>query len=962
MVERLIQVLEELAAKLGDKLANANEAKTRLQVIDRILFDGLGWDPETADVEAPVAVASASKEQKLYLDYALRHRGTPYLVVEAKRKSKTFALPADLDRREYSLKTLLHHCGENLNEVINQAHNYAVAEGIPYAAVTNGHQWVVFRPHIAFQSWLLGTAVVFRGSKDLLDNASRFAAALGPHAFASGDIDTQLKLPQLPAPTFAKTFNDARGNDPGIEENVLAKPFNTVFPLFFDSLTGEGDEQALRECYVTLTPLRSHAKEFAALLQRSIPHYLPPGAKPAIRDSALAPALNEAITEDKPSVIILVGSVGAGKSTFVHHLLRVHLPGNSAAYWHIEDFIDDYQSLSVEIEAPALERRIYTSLLTWIEKTFPSLSPYAYENLKKMFHREVSRLAHGARKREFEKNPEVYVRAEAEVLDRLSSNPEQLALAFLKHARESLGRPVCVAFDNVDRGSEAFQQFLYTFAHRLSRESQCNVIVTMRYNVYEAARMHGVLDTRNDIVFHVTAPSLQSIFSKRIRFARRYLERSSTTIKGLSGIEPARIADFLDVINELLLGEHAEVRTCLESLSSGNIRQAFDHFKRFATSGHTHVDELILTYNKARDSKAKARFYFHDYFRPFVLGSNHRYHKSKSPLVNLFSVADGRRESHFTKLRVLSLLLHRYRRAPEGKERGETSLGELVSSLASCGHYEPATLAATSELCARDLVERLTSSRRPFGRTDIVKLSAAGMYYLNTLLVTPAYLYYVSQDTVIYRADHFKTLREALKTYERDRNDPMPTVAAFIDYLLAEETSERARFGPVAPVRSDWDRDFAREMRIVVLDVKDIDETDRSRDLAQKKLASPVRAIPSQLTMGAVLDAADGQLEKVLADVVSPTQESQNSIAAALGAVQWSLYVAYCAGIGPLPISQIVEYATTHGSATLDSQLVRRLLTSDLPKYQHLIIAVGDARFTLTPSGLMAAAERFKRK
>jgi hypothetical protein len=397
--QSLADVINDLATfDKRERAGSVNEAETRLKVIDRILFDGLGWELMETSVEHPVEPIDAS-DRTLYLDYLLQHRGTPYLVVEAKRKGKTFGIPKEVERRKYSIKTLIAHCGPALREVVQQAQDYAIRKGIPYAAVSNGFQWVIFRSFIAYQDWSSGTAAVFRDYKDLVANLDKFHSMFSPSAFASGDIDSLLDLPRLPIPKFAQSYNEQRGREQGTSDNQFAKPFNTIFPLFFDSLTNKSDEQALRECYVSLPAQQNHAKEFASLLQRSLPHYLPPETRPAVEDTKPSTRLTSLISEDKPSVIILTGNVGAGKSTFVHHLLRVFLPDKASTYWHIEDFIDDYQALATEIDTKAIEARVHDSLLNWVEATWPEISPFEYDNLKQMFSKEVQRLTSGPRKR-----------------------------------------------------------------------------------------------------------------------------------------------------------------------------------------------------------------------------------------------------------------------------------------------------------------------------------------------------------------------------------------------------------------------------------------------------------------------------------------------------------------------------------------------------------------------------------
>lgn len=496
----------------------------------------------------------------------------------------------------------------------------------------------------------------------------------------------------------------------------------------------------------------------------------------------------------------------------------MYLPGSSSSHWYIEDFISDHEALAVKVNGPAIEQRIYDSLLAWVERQFPALDPFQYDNLRKIFATEIKRLSHGARKKEFEKRPDTYTSAEASLLDELSKDRKKLALSLLRYARTSTRKPLCVAFDNVDRGSESFQQFIYTFSHWLSREAGCNVIVTMRHVVYESARQHGVLDTRNDIVFHVTAPSLQAVFSKRIKFARRYLGAEGKRIKGVSDIDIRQIADYLDVINELLLGEQLEVKKCLESLSAGNIRRAFEYFRRFATSGHTDVDQMIITYNESRSKATKASFYFSQFFRPLVLGNNHRYHARSSPVVNLFAVGESSQESHFLRVRLLSFLWERYSKAPEGRDRGEVTMGEVIVSMAPLGHLEPTIFGGMIYLCSNDLVERLTSTQKPLGRPDVVRIGAAGSYYLNNLLFSEPYLSFVLQDTIIYRADCYNKMANALRKTERSRSrQDRSALEAFVGYLLIEESAERAKLASRPPVRAPWDRDFASEIAGVIL-------------------------------------------------------------------------------------------------------------------------------------------------
>lgn len=107
MPTRIDQGASALAAFLrqGDPSAGAdrNEATTRLQLIDRVLFEFLDWNPDEAVLE------HAHNGQ--YADYLLT-KIKRVMVVEAKKEGSTFALPLPGSGIDFQLSTLLKSNGE----------------------------------------------------------------------------------------------------------------------------------------------------------------------------------------------------------------------------------------------------------------------------------------------------------------------------------------------------------------------------------------------------------------------------------------------------------------------------------------------------------------------------------------------------------------------------------------------------------------------------------------------------------------------------------------------------------------------------------------------------------------------------------------------------------------------------------------------------------------------------------
>src|SRR6476661_2518173 len=134
-LERALGRLDRLIAWVdGDGAQEErNEAATRLDIIDQLLMNVLGWPREQVRPEEHSAAGFA--------DYVLG-RPQRQLVVEAKREGRTFNLPPETSTRT-KLETLFR-LDPDLKEVVQQARGYASEFGLQYAAVSNCRQLVAF--------------------------------------------------------------------------------------------------------------------------------------------------------------------------------------------------------------------------------------------------------------------------------------------------------------------------------------------------------------------------------------------------------------------------------------------------------------------------------------------------------------------------------------------------------------------------------------------------------------------------------------------------------------------------------------------------------------------------------------------------------------------------------------------------------------------------------------------------
>lgn len=960
MFEASTSVIESLAAAHRDqKLDKSNEATTRLRIIDVILFEGLRWSREECIAEQPDEASVRG-----YLDYALVSEGQERLVVEAKRVSVTFAVPEEHANREYKIGTLVEFCGPRLQEVVEQAKRYAINRGIPHCVATNGYQWIVFPSFSPGASWPELKAVVFHSIDDIKRNWSTFYGLLSREDVTGGKLAAALNVKRPAAPRFARTYNSARGPDKGRPGNDLEKPFAALFQHSFDSITSLADGDALKQCYVSTESGNSYEREFAALLRRPVSQAVTEArAERARREDGPTEDLVSAI-DDAANVIVLVGHIGSGKTTFVHHLLRIHLPKahNHPVRWVIRDLIDDPSANAAALDAGQAERALFQALLSDLEERFPEIDPYDNNVLRGAFSRDLIRLAKGPRQAEFARDPDAKLRAEAELLQDLSRDPKLLAVAVLRHARQQSGHPVCVAFDNVDRGTPSYQQFVYALAHRLTRDAECTCIVTLRDTVFEIARDSGFLDTRNDRFFHLSPPSLHNVFSKRIKYSRALLTKNRIgSLARMPQVEIQRLEDYLEVINALILGDIEDTRRFMESASAGNIRKAFDFLRTFATSAHTDVGHLIQVYNEAHERQRSPRFEFREFLRPLALAHYYRFHGSHSHVVNLFEASPHRKVSHFHRMRILSYLAYRYGESQESA-RGETLVSELCAAMASCSHIESDTIQVCAELVRRNLVERLTSLTKPLDKSDVVTIGAAGYYYLDRLVFHEEYVYLVAQDTVIYDNNAFSSLERDFRSVETRKGPRKAVVEDFLRYLHGQESLERAVFGPPRP-SLPWDRMFAAELGASIVG--------GSGWALQETPSTPAGVTPfksikprqtSQLPLGITPETqvTTEQVAAVAKRMPELSARSETSGSTQLARILWALTLAQEAGLPPQNASDISLLIKQFGRVKVEGTNIARFFRTQGARFGALFLEVGSHRYALSSEGAALFADTFR--
>ena len=182
------QCLENLMAlieRVGDSSkSHRNEATTRLQLIDELLFECLGWGKSECVAE--------DNFDGTYTDYSL---GSPHkhLVVEAKKEDVYFKVPAGVSDLTYRIKRFKNDAPD-VYEAIKQAMGYCQSRGVPFGAVSNGHQFVAF---LASRTDgippIEGKALVYHSMQHMVDHFLEFWNCLSRAGVSSRGLPVLLE-------------------------------------------------------------------------------------------------------------------------------------------------------------------------------------------------------------------------------------------------------------------------------------------------------------------------------------------------------------------------------------------------------------------------------------------------------------------------------------------------------------------------------------------------------------------------------------------------------------------------------------------------------------------------------------------------------------------------------------------------------------------------------------------------
>lgn len=751
--------------------SDATESDTRAKIIDRILVDVLGWEERQIDRER--------HSEPGFLDYAIR---CPHdtLVIEAKRTGLHFKLPFERARRTYSVSSLRGY-PDHVGDAIDQVRNYADAEGIEYACVTNGSQWIVFRAISPREKWVKGQAVVFRSLEDISENFVEFWNLLSADAIAGQSLLNTLAGSARDRPSFARALDGLSYSDNHLQRNSLSSQLQPLIQGLFRDLTDADYDEILRRCYVIDRKVEGVSGEVEALFNDTLPEFARrAGFQDLVETSNRSGALDDdyrrAVERGNfGRTVLLLGGVGSGKTTFIHRFFRVTAREfvDQHCLWFYVPFTE--APLSADGFGTFVRERILRQLAQQYSivdiETLPVLRAIYAEPLRKLHAGVWAELD----------NKERTCR-EADFFEARSAEPTHCD-AVLKHLRAS-GKSITVVLDNVDQREPADQVRIFLLAQSLCRDFDAIAFVALREESFFQAEQAGAFNAYHNTRYHIASPDVRALLRKRVEYALEVSEKGTEALRYRlrSGMEfnAQEIRSFMSILNEGALKANPAIAQFIDAIAQGNMRSALDMFGQFMVSGSTNVEKMLDIFRRQGIYHVAE----HEVIKAVMLGDFQFYREARSRIANVYEVSSASAASNLTAPRLLHFLRHRSGQShPEGS--GFVRVEEVIDCFGEIfGDTEDVRLQLQRMIGSR-LIETDNRQVNTLTGARLLRITKCGSYYFSMLMRRFQYLDHVALDTPC--ADRKVVQDLTALASSTDMYDRVRRVEIFLRYLKGED-------------------------------------------------------------------------------------------------------------------------------------------------------------------------------
>lgn len=804
-----------------------SESDTRSKLIDKMLIDVLGWDE--------VDIVREGHVDSGYFDYKVSIAGLT-LIIEAKRQFIDFIFPNE-KKRKCKLGTLY----KDNKEVIDQIRTYISDCGCNTGIITNGKQYIISKfINTNGTSWKDNKCILYRDFQDIEENFIEFWNTLSKESIIQNKGIKQLYDTDI---SFSKTIlSSIPDKDNEIVRNDLSSQIASLIDKalgdIYNANDDEDDMEFIRECYVENKEVIKNKRELNSLFSDN-PPALSEVSKARNIDS-IGVQINKEIKQypanslnsATPKPIIIIGSRGAGKTTFLKFLLKENTFNNETNNLYI--FVNMMKYYSAKKDTIDFDS-LYGELLVQFDEKYPSCNINDIKVLERIYIKEINQNKKGIWKFYYENDQLEYQKRLSEFLDSKTKNKQEHFKAVNLYLTREVHKRILIVFDNADQLADKIQEEVYLNACALNTQAKFGVIISLREGYYYDWRNRTPFNAFHSNAFHIAAPDYGEVLQKRLDYIIKKVNfNKDNTLYGIIEnknyeLTEDKIEEFFVGIKSSLFGNNnTPILDFLRQMSFPNIREGLKLFKTFLTSGYTNVSEYILRVIYSSDGN-RITIPIHEFVKTIGLENKLYYNHVSSLIKNIFYPISPNSD-YFIKyyiLKDLDKLL-----SFGGNNNRHKNYNKLVEEFNNYGYKKDIINQEIENLIKENLIETdkiisdISWTKLPNNEFSIT-ISAKGHYYITELVNRFHYFELILQDIPFYEQKVFNEIYKEFPIPERNGKKDLfvrvKIVEMFIEYLRScitryENSDLCNKYGNMVEniLANGLDKDLKRIKEIIV--------------------------------------------------------------------------------------------------------------------------------------------------
>lgn len=564
--------------------------------------------------------------------------------------------------------------------------------------------------------------------------------------------------------------------------NLLAEVYGEII----------SDNEMLKDCYCEV-----RSRPFDELFLPSIITKIPQPFLCADEKLDINKWVSDILREEESNnPIVIIGNVGSGKTTYIHHFFKVSLNKYELQNW-IDSIIIDLREYFPSQEK--LKQHIYEKIDIELKNKYPEFQKPDLELYEEIFSDELLPDQHiydALDESEAKKTKAMDIK-------KYKDDRETFIKAGIRYIRRKYNKKIYIVLDNVDHHPIDIQKETFLFAKNLIFHIHSPIILTLRDYTLSLAYKHIELAAFQTRYLNLSQPDLYVLLEKRMKFVLEkriktdfYQKFSNIKIKVFlpTGVTVDtniyELEDRLKTILESFLSE--KIIEILGSLSDRDMRILL-HITRVAlSSGYLYPRERQQK-DERDEKKRRARYY--DFIKSIMKGNNPCYfpNEKTTVIVNLFE--NEKKDD-------VGNQLIRYRTLKAIDVFGDiVTVSHILKFMKSIGYPQDETGTVLNDFLNRGLIESPYHEGFDIDRHNIkfLRITKTGRYYLNKLVKEISYIEEIKFSTYIeekiYSEIQSILRKNKMKNISREERiiNRLNSTRRFIEYIGNEEKSELNR-------------------------------------------------------------------------------------------------------------------------------------------------------------------------